>query len=97
MKRFIDDTAIEVIETILISTLKEVLSPVNVTIMDDGLVKKIAGETEDNREQREQLQKQIEVLTKGFITCKHFVGDAFYGTMLFIFRSVKVTDFIQRC
>ena len=67
------------IESTLISTLADVLSPINVTMMDDDLVKKIAGESEENRAQREQLQRQIDVLTKGFITCKHFVGDASYG------------------
>lgn len=70
------------IESILVSSLVDVLTPVNVTIMDDSLVNKIAGESEENREQREQLQKQLEVLQKGFFTCKHFVGDAFYGTLL---------------
>ena len=80
------------IESILVSTLKDVLSPVNVTTMDDNLVNKVAGESEENREQREQLQKQLEVLKKGFITCKHFEGDAFYGILpLSLILSIVLT------
>ncbi|KAI9772282.1 MAG: hypothetical protein M1840_001031 [Geoglossum simile] len=74
LKRFIDDIAIEAIESKLISPLGDIFSPVTVTTMPDDLVTHIAGESEENRAQREQLAKQLDVLTKGSDTCKRFIG-----------------------
>jgi hypothetical protein len=74
LKRFIDDIAIEAIESKLISSLGDVFSPVTVIALPDDLVTGIAGESEENRAQREQLTKQIDVLAKGSDTCKRFVG-----------------------
>jgi len=74
LKRFVDDIAIEVIETKLISPLHDIFSPITVTSMPADLVTSIAGESEENRAQREQLNKQLEVLMKGIETCKRFVG-----------------------
>lgn len=42
--------------------------------MPADLVTRIAGESEENRAQREQLTKQLDVLMKGSDTCKHFIG-----------------------
>ncbi|KAM3070385.1 hypothetical protein ACMFMG_010212 [Clarireedia jacksonii] len=85
LKRFIDDIAIEVIEAKLISSLHDLFSPMSVLSMPDDLVTEIAGEPEESRMQREQLTKQLHVLTKGTETCKHFIGarvvDADDGTI----------------
>ena len=96
-KRFIDDVAVEVIETCLVSTIADVLSPISVTTMDEDLVKKIAGESEETRAQRDELQKQVDVLTKGFTTCKHFVGEASYGKFLFALYIIEIAYIILRC
>jgi len=74
LKRFIDDIAIEVIEAKLISPLGGIFTPVAVSAMSAGLVTSMAGESEENRAQREQLTKQLDVLTKGSDTCKRFIG-----------------------
>ncbi|KAH8656617.1 P-loop containing nucleoside triphosphate hydrolase protein [Tricladium varicosporioides] len=74
LKRFVDDIAIEVIEAQLISPLYNIFSPVTVTSMPESLVLSIADESEEDRAQREQLNKQLEVLTKGIEICKRFVG-----------------------
>ena len=74
MKRFIDNIAIEVIEVKLIFPLGGILTPVAVSAMSADLVTSIAGESEENRAEREQLNKQLEVLMKGSDTCKRFVG-----------------------
>lgn len=79
MKRFIDDIAIEVIEAKLISPLHDIFSPTTVISMSADLVTSIAGESEENRAQREQLNKQLEVLMKGSETCKRFVGVRILG------------------
>ena len=74
MKRFIDDMAIEVVEAKLISPLAGIFTPVAVSTMSAELVTSMAGESEENRAQREQLTKQLDVLTKGSETCKRFIG-----------------------
>jgi len=42
--------------------------------MSAELVTSMAGESKENRAQREQLTKQLDVLTKGSETCKRFIG-----------------------
>jgi len=42
--------------------------------MPAALVTRIAGESEENRAQREQLNRQLDVLMKGSETCKRFIG-----------------------
>lgn len=79
MKRFIDDIAIEVIEAKLISPLGDVFSPVAISAMPADLVTRIAGESEENHAQREQLTKQLDVLVKGSDTCKRFIGVRLLG------------------
>lgn len=71
LKRFIDKIAIEVIEAKLQSPLDDLFSPVPVSAMLADLVTRI-GESEQNRAQREQLNKQLEVLVKDSDTCKRF-------------------------
>ncbi|PMD34432.1 dynamin family protein [Hyaloscypha variabilis F] len=63
LKRFVDDIAIEVIETKLISPFT-IYFPLSL----------IAGESEENRTQRELLTRQLDVLMKGSETCKRFIG-----------------------
>ena len=79
MKRFIDDIANEVIEAKLISPLSSIFSPVGVSTMTADLVTSMAGESEESRAQREQLVKQVDVLTKGSDTCKRFIGVRLLG------------------
>ncbi|CAF9942508.1 hypothetical protein IMSHALPRED_003852 [Imshaugia aleurites] len=74
LERFIDDIANEVIEAKLISPLGGIFTPVAVSAMSADLVTSMAGESEENRAQREQLTKQLDVLTKGSDTCKRFIG-----------------------
>lgn len=47
--------------------------------MPADLVTRIAGESEENRAQREQLSKQLDVLMKGSDTCKRFIGVRLLG------------------
>ena len=74
MKRFIDDIANDVIEAKLVLSLADIFTPVAVFAMSADLVTSIAGESEESRAQREQLTKQLDVLTKGSDTCKRFIG-----------------------
>ncbi|KAB8298094.1 hypothetical protein EYC80_001856 [Monilinia laxa] len=74
LKRFIDDVAVEVIEEKLIYPLGDMFSPRFVAGMKPELVTLIAGEYEENRTERDQLKVQLDVLSKGLDTCKHFIG-----------------------
>ncbi|KAI1845364.1 hypothetical protein JX266_008459 [Neoarthrinium moseri] len=79
MKRFLDDVAVEIIEVVLVSALPAILSPVKVYEMAPELVARIAGESEEAQNQREQLTRQLEVLSRGAETCKEFAVTKFNG------------------
>lgn len=55
------------------SSLSRILSPVTVFDMPASLVMKIAGESKESQTIREQLNKELLILTKGSATCKRFV------------------------
>ncbi|KAL3422985.1 dynamin family protein [Phlyctema vagabunda] len=74
LERFVDDIAVELIEAKLISSLYDIFSPVTVSSMAVDLVVSVAGESEENCAQREQLSRQLDVLMKGSETCKRFIG-----------------------
>lgn len=73
LKRFVDDIANEVVEGKLTASLSRILSPVTVFDMSTDLVRRIAGESEENQNIRAQLRKELETLQKGLETCKEFV------------------------
>ncbi len=66
--------AVEVIEAKLMSALDHILPPVSVYQMLEDQVARIAGESDETRTEREQLNKQLAVLRNGLETCKRFAG-----------------------
>ncbi|KAJ0117159.1 Interferon-induced GTP-binding protein Mx [Diaporthe amygdali] len=74
LKRFMDDVAIELVEAKLVQVLPDIFSPMTVWSMSPDVVGRIAGESDEKLRRREQLEKQIEVLGKGSVSCKRFVG-----------------------
>ena len=62
--------------------------------MPADLVTSVAGESEENRAQREQLNKQLEVLMKGTETCKRFVGVRILGK---IAPSLSISELLLIC
>ena len=74
MKLFIDGVAVELIEAKLVSAIDDIFSPVKVYLMSPELVSRIAGESEDSRTEREQLNRQLAVSGNGLHTCKRFAG-----------------------
>ncbi|EAQ88463.1 hypothetical protein CHGG_05082 [Chaetomium globosum CBS 148.51] len=84
LERFIDDVAVEVIEAKLMSALGGILSPVSVCMMPADEVARISGESEETRAEREQLNKQLDVLRNGLETCKRFVGFRISGDSAFV-------------
>ncbi|KAB8247632.1 P-loop containing nucleoside triphosphate hydrolase protein [Aspergillus flavus] len=74
LKRFIDGVATDVVETTLTKSLNQLLSPIVVHHMSDTSVSRIAGESKENRDLREQLSKKLEILESGSKTCRKFVN-----------------------
>ncbi|KAL3456109.1 P-loop containing nucleoside triphosphate hydrolase protein [Aspergillus heterothallicus] len=73
LKRFVDDIANEVVEGRLMSSLPRILSPVTVFDMPANLIMRIAGESKESQTIREQLNKELLILSKGSETCKRFI------------------------
>lgn len=74
LQRFLDNVAVDLVENKLIMALARILQPADIFGMPYDKVERIAGEPEENKHQREQLNKQVHVLDKGSEFCKRFVG-----------------------
>lgn len=62
------------IEVKLLSALPALFTPITAFEMPEDLVTEIAGESEDSKSFREQLNKKMWILMKGSETCRRFVG-----------------------
>ena len=74
MKRFIDDVAVEVVETCLLGKLRLIMDPVSVAMMSDTEVSNIAAENEESRRTRYRLQTKLQILQSGTETFKTIVS-----------------------
>ena len=72
MKRFVDDMAVEVMESVLVAGILNILDPSIVSDMTEEEVTKIASESESDRTARVSLSNQLKVLSKGEAICKAF-------------------------
>ncbi|KAH9865889.1 hypothetical protein J1614_009476 [Plenodomus biglobosus] len=79
-KRFVDDIAVEAIDTNLISKLGGILSPTKVACLTAEVVTSVAGESDESLAKRNQLTNQLGVLVQGLETCKKFVVGTLHGT-----------------
>lgn len=79
-KRFIDDLAVEAIEGCLVAKLKDIFTPLDVSRMPDRDVAKIAGETSESRQTRENLEAKLRILSYGLETCRRFAEFKMEGT-----------------
>ncbi|KAH6869680.1 P-loop containing nucleoside triphosphate hydrolase protein, partial [Thelonectria olida] len=79
MKRFIDDVSVEVIETGLVSELGNIIEPVGISTMSAEELNEVAGETDEARRARKELQAQLSVLRSGAQICKTFAGFEMLG------------------
>ncbi|PNP40676.1 hypothetical protein TGAMA5MH_07383 [Trichoderma gamsii] len=78
-RRFIDEVSIQVIETGLISQIRNILSPLVVAQMDEDDMAAIVGEKESIRNARKRFQAKIKLLDEGAQTCKKFSGYQILG------------------
>lgn len=52
--------------------LESIFSPVSILLIADEDIERIAGESEDSHAYRKDLTQQLEIFTKGLITCKQY-------------------------
>ena len=83
MKTFIDNVAIQVIESTIVQDLVDIFTPLSVAQMEIDLVTKIASESRENQTQRELLERKLDILKKGMEICKrhaahHDTGKSFH-------------------
>ncbi|OAA36707.1 GTPase effector domain, GED [Beauveria brongniartii RCEF 3172] len=74
LKRFIDDVAVEVIETCLLNKLSVIMDPSSIFMMSEAEVADIAAETEESQAAREELKTKLKILKGGDETCKKFAA-----------------------
>ncbi|KFA79783.1 hypothetical protein S40288_00703 [Stachybotrys chartarum IBT 40288] len=70
--RFIDDMAVEVTEGCLVAELGSILEPMAILTMPASTITQIAGETEQSRAARAELQKKLQILAQGISICKQY-------------------------
>lgn len=92
LKRFIDDVAVEVIETCLLGKIRQIMDPVSVAGMSDAEVSNIAAENEESRRARERLQTKLQILQSGTETCKTIVSRHGIGEFAEPPKSAAYTD-----
>ncbi|KAI8623502.1 vacuolar sorting protein [Xylariaceae sp. FL1651] len=92
LKRFIDDVLVYIIEMKLMSALQHIFSPVSVYQMKTAVVSRIAGESEESKYERSELEKQLKILRIGSETCKHFVGSWTLEQLRSMFLDEKITS-----
>ncbi|KAF1939031.1 hypothetical protein EJ02DRAFT_409403 [Clathrospora elynae] len=80
LKRFVDDIAVEAIETNIIAKLADILSPIKVAYLAADVVTSVAGESEESCAKRKQLTNQLDVLVRGSATCKRFMVGTLQST-----------------
>ncbi len=89
IKRFIDQTATEVVEICFLQNLPEMFSPTVVAGMDQKLVSRLASETQECIATRQELNQQIAIFAQGEATCNKF--------MLMREPGKYSADYVYRC
>jgi hypothetical protein len=78
-KRFIDDIAVEAVETSHLAKLGNIFSPLKVTCLAANIVTNVAGESDESRAKRKQLTNQLDVLVHSLESCKKLVAGTLHG------------------
>lgn len=64
--------AVEVIDVSLVAELRRILTPLEVSLMAEEIVARIAGETKESRAVRDELNGKLKVLQSGFDICNKY-------------------------
>jgi hypothetical protein len=73
-------------------SLSRILSPVTVFDMPANLITRFAGESKESQTVREQLNKELSILSKGSETCKRFVRSKTDGMSAITGPQVVIRD-----
>ncbi|RYO45292.1 hypothetical protein AA0116_g13311 [Alternaria tenuissima] len=79
IERFVDDVAVEAVEKGIVARLNDIVSPVKITSLTSDVMRSIAGESEESRAKRKQLENQLDVLVQGLETCNRFMIGTLQG------------------
>ncbi|KAL8792225.1 MAG: hypothetical protein Q9195_005181 [Heterodermia aff. obscurata] len=74
MKVLVDNVALQAIEACLMTHLPDIISPASVMQMEGETIRRIAAESEESQELREQLIRKATVLKSGLEICKRYTG-----------------------
>lgn len=72
---FIDNVAILAIENCLLRPLEHIFSNQVINSMDDEEIEKLAGESQEVKEERERLSRELKKLEAGMRTLSSFSAD----------------------
>lgn len=79
MKTFIDNVAVQCVESKLASKLENILSPSRIIQMDASQIGRIAAESIQSQDRRERVSRKLTILEAGAEVCKRFVGQSSMG------------------
>jgi hypothetical protein len=87
IERFVDDVAVEAVEKGIVARLNDIVSPVKITSLTSDVMRSIAGESEESRAKRKQLENQLDVLVQGLETCNRFMIGTLQGKQVTMFST----------
>jgi hypothetical protein len=64
--------SVQVVEECLVEELSKILEPIDILSMSPEMVSKIAGETEESRNNRKALGEKLVILSKGMESCRRY-------------------------
>ncbi|OJD16084.1 hypothetical protein AJ78_03717 [Emergomyces pasteurianus Ep9510] len=79
MKNFIDNVAVQCVESKLVSKLEHILSPSQIMQMDASMIERIAAESTQSQDRRERVSRKLTILKAGAEVCKQFVSQTSMG------------------
>ena len=82
LKTFVDNVAVQAVESVLVADLADLISPSYVVQMESELISRIAAEPPENQDQRERLSRKLAVLQSGAEICKRYIGRTTSGMVI---------------
>ena len=70
LKTFVDNVAVQVVESLLIGDMWSIFSPSDIGQMPAALISKIAAESTESQALRQQLDRKLETLERGLKICQ---------------------------
>lgn len=81
-KRFVNNIAVQAVETSLIAKLGSIFSPIRVLNLASNIITTVAGESNESYTKRKALTNRLDVLMQGSEICNRFVVGSSHGMSL---------------